>query len=94
MLGFEVDFARAQEARPSDVRQRPEVQLRMKVKIPHSNQLSSQTITMFQKIRQLVKQHSIRKFVSFAMWRPINTEDVYPFMLGVRVSCAASKLVC
>ena len=25
MLGFEVDFARAQEARPSDIRQRPEV---------------------------------------------------------------------
>ena len=51
----------------------------MKVKIPHSNQLSSQSITMFQKIRQLVKKHSIRKFVSFAMWWPINTEDAYPF---------------
>ena len=25
MLGFKVDFARAQEARPSDIRQRPEV---------------------------------------------------------------------
>ena len=28
MLGFEVDFARAQEARPSDIRQRPEVILK------------------------------------------------------------------
>ena len=51
----------------------------MDVKITHSNQLSSQSITMFQKIRQLVKKHSIRKFVSFAGWRPINTKDVYPF---------------
>ena len=51
----------------------------MDVKITHSNQLSSQTITMFQKIRQLIKKHSIRKFVSFAMWWPINTEETYPF---------------
>ena len=51
----------------------------MDVKITHSNQLSSQTITMLQKIRQLIKKHSIRKFVSFAMWWPINTEETYPF---------------
>ena len=70
------------------------MKLKRKLKIAHNDQLSGQSIAMFQKIRQWVKKLSFLKFVYFTGWWPMNTKEVYPFrVVGKGQLCSLRTVV-